>query len=280
MKRAVDMNADPRSQHRHVRPPAQAGRFYPADPAQLRRDVSDYIAASSESAGPVPKALIAPHAGYEYSGPIAGSAYARLQSGRDQIRRVVLVGPSHFTRFQGVAASGMDAFATPLGTVPLDRAGIALAASLPGVAISDDPHREEHSLEAHIPFLQVVLGEFELVPLLVGEAAQREMARLLEVLWGGPESCIIASSDLSHYHDYNTARQRDQATARAIEALDGEALDGYDACGFQGVRGLLEVARGRGLECRTIDLRNSGDTAGSRSRVVGYGAFVLTAPAK
>jgi len=231
-----------------VRPPAQAGRFYPADPAQLRKEVSDYLAAAPRSTGPVPKALIAPHAGYMYSGPIAGSAYVRLEPGRGQIRRVVLVGPSHFARFHGVAASGMDAFATPLGAVPLDRAGIARAASLPGVTISEDPHREEHSLEVHIPFLQVVLGEFELVPLLVGEATQSEMARLIEVLWGGPESCIVASSDLSHYHDYNTARQLDQTTARAIEAFEGERLDGYDACGFQGVRGLLEVARDRGLD--------------------------------
>ncbi|HOY60464.1 MAG TPA: AmmeMemoRadiSam system protein B [Verrucomicrobiota bacterium] len=274
------MNADSILGCGRVRPPGQAGRFYPADPAQLRKEVSDYLDAAPRPTGPVPKALIAPHAGYMYSGPIAGSAYARLESGRDQIRRVVLVGPSHFARFNGVAASGMDAFATPLGNVPLDRAGIARAASLPGVAISEDPHREEHSLEVHIPFLQVVLGEFELVPLLVGEATQSEVARLLEVLWGGPESCIVASSDLSHYHDYYTARQMDQATARAIEAFEGERLDGHDACGFQGVRGLLEVARDRGLECRAIDLRNSGDTAGSRSRVVGYGAFVLTTPGK
>ena len=272
------MKADSRSECGRVRPPAQAGRFYPANPAQLRKEVSDYLAAAPRSTGPVPKALIAPHAGYMYSGPIAGSAYARLESGRDQIRRVVLVGPSHFARFHGVAASGMDAFETPLGRVPLDRAGIACAAGLPGVAISEDPHREEHSLEVHIPFLQVVLGEFELVPLLVGEATQSEMARLIEVLWGGPESCIVASTDLSHYRNFTAARQFDEATARAIEAFEGERLDGYDACGFQGVRGLLEVARDRGLECRAIDLRNSGDTAGSRSRVVGYGAFVLTAP--
>jgi len=255
---------------------AHAGRFYPAGPKELRQEVIDYLAGAKPSEGPVPKALIAPHAGYVYSGPVAGSAYARLMPARDRIRKVVLVGPSHHAHFRGVAASGMAAFATPLGLAPLDFDGIRLATAMPGVGIAEGPHTAEHSLEVQLPFLQVVLGRFEVVPLLVGEAADADIARLLDLLWGGPETCLVVSSDLSHYHDYATAQQPDHATAHALERLEGESLDGYAACGYEGVRGLLRAARDHGLGCRTVDLRSSGDTAGPRSRVVGYGAFVLT----
>lgn len=260
-----------------VRRAAHAGRFYPAQPAQLRAELEALLGAVPAVRDPAPKALIAPHAGYMYSGPIAASAYARLLPARANLHRVVLIGPSHFAAFPGIAASGRDAFATPLGLVPLDREATARATALPGVIIDDAPHEPEHCLEVHLPFLQIVLDQFQVIPLLVGEATEAEVERVLDALWGGPETCILVSSDLSHYHDYLTAQELDRNTVRAIEALRSDTLDGSDACGFEGIRGLLAVARRRNLECHAVDVRNSGDTSGSRARVVGYGAFVFSA---
>lgn len=272
------MSASNESPTGTLRPAAHAGRFYPEDPGELRREVNALLAAAGQPKGPVPKALIAPHAGYCYSGPIAASAYAELAPHREVVRRVVLLGPSHFARFRGVAASGMGAFATPLGRVPLDQAAIQRISALPGVHIADGPHAPEHCLEVHLPFLQTVLSDFQLVPLLVGEADEEEVGHVIEALWGGTETRVVVSSDLSHYHDSATARALDEVTARAIETLRGEALDGNDACGFEPIRGLLYVARHRGLRCQRLDLRNSGDTAGSFQRVVGYGAFTVLEP--
>lgn len=258
-----------------VRAPAVAGTFYPADPKQLRTMVDGFLAAVRSTDGVRPKALIAPHAGYIYSGPVAASAYARLKPWRDQITRVVLLGPSHRVGFEGLALSSADYYNTPLGRVPLDRDAGRLLVGLPQVRVHDAAHAQEHSLEVHLPFLQELLNDFTLVPLVVGDATAVEVGEVLERLWDGPETLIVISSDLSHYHDYATARRLDRATSRAIETLRYEDIGYEDACGRNPVSGLLYVARRRGLHARTLDLRNSGDTAGPRDRVVGYGAYVI-----
>lgn len=257
-----------------TRPPAVAGSFYPADPKQLRTMVDGYLA-SAQTDDVAPKAIIVPHAGYIYSGPVAASAYARLKGLRGRVTRVVLLGPSHRVGFSGLAFSSADYYDTPLGRIPLDRHAEELLAGLPQVRVYDAAHAREHSLEVHLPFLQETLSEFTLVPLVVGDATPAEVGEVLERLWGGPETLIVISSDLSHYHDYATAQRLDRATSQAIEALRYEDI-GYDAaCGRNPVNGLLYVARQRGLHARTIDLRNSGDTAGPRDQVVGYGAYVV-----
>lgn len=259
-----------------VRHPAVAGRFYPADATELRAMVRECLAAApSPPPGPGPKAIIAPHAGYVYSGPIAGTAYARLAVDRDLIRRIVLLGPAHRVPFHGLAASSAEAFETPLGIVPIDTEAIATVAALPQVLVFDGAHDVEHSLEVHVPFIQELFADVSLVPLAVGDATPAEVREVLDALWGGPETRIVISSDLSHYHDYDTATRLDEATSRAIELLDFEAILYDHACGRNPINGLLATARARGLTAETIDLRNSGDTAGPRSQVVGYGAYVF-----
>lgn len=260
-----------------IRRPAVAGVFYPADAGELHATILAFLN-SAESVGPTPKALIVPHAGYLYSGPVAATGYAHLAGARQQIQRVVLLGPAHFIAFDGLAATSADAFATPLGLVPVDRAAISKALAYPQVRILDHAHAREHSLEVQLPFLQVVLGDFSIVPLTVGEAAPTEVGEVLEALWGGPETGIVVSSDLSHYHEYETARRLDEVTSRAIEALRWEEMIEGQACGYHAITGLLRVARQHGLCARTVDLRNSGDTAGPRDQVVGYGAYTFTAP--
>lgn len=257
-----------------ARPPAVAGSFYPADPRQLRTTVDGFLDAVRADGEPV-KAIIAPHAGYIYSGPVAASVYARLKALRGSITRVVLLGPSHRVGFEGLALSSADYYETPLGRIPLDRHAEKLLVGLPQVRVYDAAHAREHSLEVHLPFLQETLGEFTLVPLVVGDAAPQAVGEVLERLWGGPETLIVISSDLSHYHDYATAQRLDRATSQAIEALRYEDIDHDAACGRNPVNGLLYVARKRGLHARTVDLRNSGDTAGPRDQVVGYGAYVV-----
>lgn len=257
-----------------VRRAVVAGLFYPADPRELKATIASYLA-DVKSQGPIPKAIIAPHAGYIYSGAIAASIYARLKPACGKIRRVVLLGPSHRVGFRGLAFPSVESFETPLGSIPLDRDAIATIRGLASVQESDAPHAQEHSLEVHLPFLQEVLGDFSLVPLVVGEADPTEVGDILERLWGGAETLVVISSDLSHYHDYETARRMDQATSQAIETLNSNAI-GYDqACGRNPVNGLLHLARAKGMRATTIDLRNSGDTAGSRDRVVGYGAYAF-----
>lgn len=257
-----------------TRNPVVAGMFYPSDPHELRTMIHDFLGAA-ESSDTAPKAIIAPHAGYVYSGPVAASAYACLALARGTIRRVALLGPSHRIGFHGLAASSADRFATPLGLIPVDRTALEKVLTLPQVRVLDQAHALEHSLEVHLPFLQEVLGEFSLVPLVTGDATAQAVAKVLELLGGEPETLIVISTDLSHYHDYDAAQRMDAATSRAIEALHPDGI-GYDqACGRVPLLGLLEVARRRGLRIKTIDLRNSGDTAGPRDRVVGYGAYVV-----
>jgi hypothetical protein len=253
-----------------VRKTAVAGQFYPAQPDQLRTMIRSFLEQVNVT-GPTPKAIIAPHAGYRYSGPIAASAYARLQG--TSFQRVLLLGPAHTVHLQGIAASSAEAFATPLGNVLVDTAAVQTSLRLPQVQMMDEAHHREHGLEVHLPFLQMVCRDFALVPLVVGAVETADLAHLLAALYTS-ESLIVVSSDLSHYYDYETARQLDAATSRAIEQGRPEAVE--HACGRVPIRGLLQFAQGYGWQAQTIDLRNSGDTAGSRDRVVGYGAYVFT----
>ncbi|MDH4063651.1 MAG: AmmeMemoRadiSam system protein B, partial [Acidobacteriota bacterium] len=213
-----------------IRQPAVAGTFYPANAHQLRGALTAYLDAA-DVMGEVPKAVIAPHAGYVYSGPVAASAYALLEPVRGLVQRVVLLGPAHHVAFSGLALPSNDSFATPLGDVPVDTAAFAALEGLPQVRIMDRPHAREHSLEVHLPFLQEVLGAFHVVPLVVGHASPAEVGEVLERLWGGPETLVVVSSDLSHYHDYETARRLDAATTLAIEGLRFEELHPSRACG-------------------------------------------------
>ncbi len=261
-----------------VRPAALAGRFYPANAARLQSDVTAYLEAALPTEGPAPKALIVPHAGYMFSAAVAASGFAWLASAHDRIRRVVLIGPSHYEDFPGLAVTRVEAFATPLGMAAVDLDAVTLARMLPQVACLDRVHEPEHCLEVELPFLQTVLDECRIVPLLVGRASAEEVGEVLDRLWGGPETAVVVSSDLSHYLDYPTAQRKDRATADAIQALRGEELDGHCACGHRAITGLLKCARRQGLRCQVLDLRNSGDTAGPRDRVVGYGAFRFTTP--
>jgi MEMO1 family protein len=260
-----------------IRPPAVAGLFYPAEPARLRAEVLQLLAqAALAPAGLRAKALIAPHAGYAYSGAAAAAAFAALGAEvAEAVRRVVLIGPSHHVAFRGIAAPRAEAFTTPLGRVPVDREALSGLADLPFVGLADGPHAPDHALEVELPFLQLRLGAFAAVPLLVGEASPQEVAELLGCLWGGPETLIVVSSDLSHFHAYETAQRLDAGTAAAIERGDWSGLGPGHACGFLAVAGLLIEARRHGLRARRLALCNSGDTAGPRERVVGYGAWAF-----
>ncbi|HWZ72241.1 MAG TPA: AmmeMemoRadiSam system protein B, partial [Casimicrobiaceae bacterium] len=256
-----------------VRPAAVAGMFYPAAPPALEASVRALLDATPRPAADAtwPKALIAPHAGYIYSGPIAASAYARVIPGRSRIRRVVLLGPVHRVPISGLALPGADSFVTPLGAVAVDAEAAARLRTLPQVGESEAAHSLEHSLEVQLPFLQTILEEFTLLPLAVGDASPSEVAEVIERVWGGPETLIVISSDLSHYHPYERATEIDRSTADEILAL-ADTLDHRQACGATPINGFALCARRHGLEPELIDLRNSGDTAGEKSRVVGYAA--------
>lgn len=261
-----------------IRPAAVAGMFYPGDARTLADEVGALLGAVSRkltfAQGQQPKALIAPHAGYIYSGPIAASAYALLAPFAQVIRRVVLLGPCHRVAVRGLAVPHAAAFTTPLGDVPLDQEAISAALNLPQVIRHDAAHAEEHSLEVQLPFLQSVLDNFTLVPFAVGYATPDEVAEVLDLLWGGPETLIVISSDLSHYHAYADAQRRDRHTAEEIIHLH-LLVDHEQACGATPINGLLELAQRRRLKPQLLDLRNSGDTAGDRSRVVGYASFAF-----
>lgn len=258
-----------------IRHPNVAGMFYPADAPTLADEVRTYVAAAKPQEMPAPKAIVVPHAGYIYSGPVAGSAYAQLAGRAQAIARVVLLGPSHRVPFRGLAYSGAEGFLTPLGAVAVDRDAYGEVADLPQVRAFEAPFEGEHCLEVQLPFLQLVLADFRIVPFLVGEATADEVAQVMERLWGGEETLIVVSSDLSHYLDYDSARRIDAVTGRAIELLRPEEI-GYDqACGRNPLNGLLREVERHGLRAHILDLRNSGDTAGPRDRVVGYGAFAF-----
>ena len=240
-----------------------AGMFYPADPDELRRMIEEFLSATKP--GLHPKAIIAPHAGYIYSGPVAASVYKRINPAG--ISRVVLIGPSHRVPLRGLAGSSASFWRTPLGDVPVECPVF--------VPANDAAHEQEHSLEVQVPFLQTVLGDFTLIPLVAGDTSAQVVADMLEKLWGGAETLIVISSDLSHYENYKTARAMDRAAADAILAMDERGLDYDNACGLVPICGLLHLANRNKMRAELVDLRNSGDTAGSRDQVVGYGAFAF-----
>jgi MEMO1 family protein len=256
-----------------IRQPAVAGMFYPGDAGELRRQVLSFVEAGKSEQAEAPKAIVAPHAGYIYSGPVAGSAYSRLAPRANTISRVVLLGPSHRVPFTGLAYSSAASFLTPLGSVPVDLAAFETVDDLPLVRHFEAPFDGEHCLEVQLPFLQLTLENFSIVPFLVGDATAEEVAQVIERLWGGDETLIVVSSDLSHYLEYEDAQAIDAETSRAIENLRPEAITHYQACGRNPLNGLLREAKLHGLRAHTLDLRNSGDTAGPRHQVVGYGAY-------
>ena len=256
------------------RQPAVAGSFYPANPIQLHQMLDTYLN-DADTGAKVPKAIIAPHAGYIYSGPIAATAYARLKKAHNLITRVVIIGPSHRVSFRGLAVSKAEAFITPLGSITVDQEAVKTIAKLPFVDYLEEAHTYEHSLEVHLPFLQEMLDDFKIVPIVAGDASPEQVSQVIDALWGGDETLIVVSSDLSHYHDYAVAKKLDKTTSAVIEHLQYEQLANDSACGKVPVSGLLKLAREKSLTIKTIDLRNSGDTAGDKSRVVGYGAYVI-----
>jgi AmmeMemoRadiSam system protein B len=276
-----------------VRQAAVAGRFYPADPEQLGRQIDQLLeeargAVDGAPYGPDgapdrhaggPRALIAPHAGYVYSGPTAAIAFDTLAQVRAGIRRVVVIGPSHFVPFAGVALPEATVFRTPFGDLEVDAEGAGALRELSQVVSSAEPHRREHAVEVELPFLQTVLGDFSIVPLVTGEATAAQIAEALEALWDD-DTLVVVSSDLSHFHDYDTARRLDAATARTIVTGDPQELVEGSACGRLAIQGLKIAARRRGMDMSLLDLRNSGDTAGPRDEVVGYGAFRADASAE
>jgi len=253
-----------------------AGTFYPVDPVVLTRDIGDYMRRADVPPIANVKAIIAPHAGYVYSGPVAASAYAALAPLRGKIKRVVLLGPAHRVGFRGIAASSARAFRTPLGDIPIDTGALdAIIGAVPNVGYLDEAHAQEHSLEVHLPFLQKTLGQFKLLPFVVGQAQPEEVAALLEPFMDDPRTLIVVSSDLSHYQPYESARAIDAETAARIAQLDYRHIAPDQACGAFPVRGLLLAAKKHDLTPVEVDLRNSGDTAGDKSHVVGYGSWLF-----
>lgn len=259
-----------------VRAPAVAGTFYPSDPTKLASMIDAMLRnAEVTRPGVPPKAIVVPHAGFVYSGPVAASGYASLVPRPRRVTRVVVIGPAHRVAVDGLALPAANAFATPLGELAIDDELRAKVASHDHVVVDDRAHAGEHSIEVQLPFLQRIIGDFSLLPLVAGRCPAETVANVLELVWGGDETLIVVSSDLSHYENYASATAHDEATAAAIVAAEVEAIGSQDACGVVGLRGLMTLARRQGASLRLLDLRCSGDTSGPRDRVVGYGAFAL-----
>ena len=260
----------------HLRPPAMASSFYPADPAELRQVITEYLAACPPPADCVPgNAIIAPHAGYIYSGRIAAAAYAAIAPLGTQLRRVALIGPAHKVRVHKIAISSVDAFLSPLGPVPLSDADRTSLLEQASVSINDAAHEFEHSLEVHLPFLQSICPDFVLIPMVVGDASPLEVQNALAPFWGDPHTLIVVSTDLSHFHDYETAKQKDAVTIQRIIDLDYENIHAENACGCRAVNGLLRMLQEKSQGLRLLSTANSGDTRGPKDRVVGYGSFIV-----
>lgn len=260
----------------HTRPPAVSGMFYPGNPDELRDQITGFLHEKPSDTTQVPKAIIVPHAGTVYSGSIAATAYRSLIQYRHVIRKVILLGPAHRVYLHGLALPRVDKFQTPLGEIKLDTKTIQkLVDDFPQITFSDEAHAEEHSLEVQLPFLQEVMASFRLIPFVVGDATRQEVADVIEHLWGGDECLIVISTDLSHFHKYEEALRLDNNSAELIESFQGELLGDQSACGRIPMRGLLHLAQQRGMTIKRLDLRNSGDTAGGKDQVVGYGSWAL-----
>ncbi len=258
---------------------AVAGQFYPSDPVMLQSDVNQYLNNASnfsKTLSPAPKAYIVPHAGYIYSGEIAANAYNQLKIHPELITKVILLGPAHQVPFSGIAYSSANYFNTPLGAVPVNNSVINKIKHLNFVVCNNAAHKQEHSLEVQLPFLQTVLNKFTVVPLVIGDCSSQDVAIILEQLWGGKDTVIIISSDLSHFNTYQIAQELDKNTSKAISLLQPEKIHYHHACGRTPVNGLLRIAKKKKLKVSVLDVRNSGDTAGDKNRVVGYGSYSFT----
>ncbi len=258
----------------NIREAAVAGQFYPADKKRLTRDLAQLLASDNVSTTDIPRALIVPHAGYIYSGSTAAAAYRKLQTCKDEIKKVILLGPAHRVFLRGMALPSVEKFKTPLGDVKLDRETIDSLITLPGLTVSDEAHRLEHSLEVQLPFLQALLDDFTLVPVVVGESSPQQVATLIDTLAAIPNSLIVISSDLSHFHDYNTAQKIDASTSERILQKSSQ-LTGEEACGARAINGLMASSFAQSLNIQLLAACNSGDTAGDKNRVVGYASFLL-----
>jgi len=259
-----------------IHKPVVAGTFYPEDPSLLKQMLRQFLSSAPAHEKP-PKAIIAPHAGYIYSGSIASSVYVRLHSVKHKIKKVLLIGPSHRVGFQGLALSTADQFLTPLGAIAIDTLAVKKIAEYPYAQFLDQAYEQEHCLEVHLPFLQTVLDSFSLIPVIVGNASAEQICELIALFWDEPDTFTVISSDLSHFLDYGEAQIKDKKTSELIEQLDYTKLDNNSACGRIPISGLLALAKKYNLQVKTVDLRNSGDTAGSKgkNKVVGYGAYVI-----
>ncbi len=258
-----------------LRSPAVAGMFYPDNAVVLRDTIQQYLQQATVQTTACPRVLVVPHAGYVYSGEVAAVAYRQIAACAHDIHKVVLMGPSHRVAFHGLALPRSEGFQTPLGTVKLDMVLYEKVQALPGVVVSEQAHAAEHSLEVQLPFLQQILPDFSLLPLVIGDASMEEVAAVIAAIWHEPDTLFVISTDLSHYHAYSQAQQLDRATSEAIVQLQPEQIGYENACGRNGLNGMLLFAREQGLQAECLDLRNSGDTAGDKNRVVGYGAYVI-----
>ena len=265
-----------------IRNAAVAGLFYPDDPKELRHAVSRFLSdvTQIDTDATQPKALIVPHAGYIYSGAAAATGFARLLPFKQLIKQIVLLGPSHRVGFTGLAVSDAHFYQTPLGDIPIDRPAIDNILTLPQVSVIEQAHTQEHSLEVQLPFLQEILEDFTLVPIVVGDASTESVSEVLETLWGNESTLILISSDLSHFHNYPTAQQLDNITCSAIETLQPEDIGFDNACGRNPIKGLLHSAIQHDLAATTLALWNSYDSAGrspeDKARVVGFGCWMFT----
>ena len=260
---------------KHTRPPAVAGSFYPGNQSDLASTIDELVAHSESQFSQPAKAFIVPHAGYQYSGSTAAEVYSLIEKQKKKVNRVVLLGPCHRVWTQGIAIPSCDSFSTPLGEIPLDKKTLAELSHLPQVDVYDAPHEQEHSLEVQLPFLQRVLDDFSLIPLAVGDATPSEVAKVLTDLWELPNTIFLISSDLSHFLTYEVAQNVDQHTTQRILAKDYMSLDHKMACGCTPIQGLLQVAKEKSLNITLLKQCNSGDTAGDKSRVVGYAAYAV-----
>ena len=252
-----------------------AGMFYPGEEASLRQMVDGFIQ-KALSFDLRPRAIIAPHAGYIYSGSIAGTAYKTIAAVRDQIENVIIMSPAHRFYLRGIALHMADAFATPLGNIPVNIGIVKKIKQFSSVQWEERSFIQEHGLETHLPFIQRAFKPgIKIVPMIVGECQESEVAEILESVWEDPRNFVIISSDLSHFHSYADAKKLDRNTVDLIQNLDSQSLDTEFACGHYPICGLLNLARNRKLKIKALDIRSSGDTAGSKESVVGYGSFAV-----